>query len=252
VASIFDKLTQIHAEKRKEIEAYFEQRRSDKVEEALNDFYIDNFLDEPPDHTNTGTVVRPQRTLNPNLERTIPTIKTEAKNLGIPAVEVAGFVLDHLLYDAYEELLILDKKIIKGDEESGARRIMKEAERLLKEEAGETDIRPSGKLFVDAERKMVACEAIVEMYPLGDDAVNLVERNLKRIERRKRLVKVMGEADSREEVFDAYKELQEMIESQDLGILKGGRMMKGEKDNEVPEYAALIDEQVGMWKSDGS
>jgi hypothetical protein len=225
---------------REELEAYFRKRRSKKVSKELERFYENNFADEEYEDPLKGVggprFMPPLDTVMNDIGEGIKKIPEEAERLNIPVTEVAGFCFHRLLSDAIWENAEANQKFsdLKRDN-------LEHAAKEFEEIYSEDEVH-----FKAAHIKMKACEKIAKEFDLGDDAVEIAERDVKRIERKMNLAKTIRQSfegekyegsGNTEDAMNAYEDLREMIHDQAENIFK--------------EKKALLDQEIGRWKSRG-
>lgn len=253
-----------YIEFRKTLESKLKSRHSKKVESEMESFYAEFFEDEVVEYDdwmreNRFSSSRRSFTGPPDfpiyitkdLESAMEKISPEARNLGIPEIELAGYCFQRLLGDAIADFTGKDKSILSqihgADSVKNQAAIARDAERISRKidnkfkNRGDFDgKRPN---YSASMHKLKSAKTIAEKFGLDSDEIEIVSRNIERVKKRARWIEVIiesveeGDNDSleNENAKKAFKELENTIEREESQILR--------------EQEALFEEDMEKWMS---
>lgn len=212
---------------RQRLEEFLKKRHSKKVAQEMESFYERNFADKEVEQKKImgkTTIEKPN-----DIGAAIDKIEDEARKLNIPVREMAGFCFENLLSDATYEFLSTDYDMVDGDSHKSRKKMIE-----ISEKPGTMDL--FIKTYNVALYKIQGAEAIAEKFNLGDDEVEICERNIHRLENRVRLLKSAKdeiESGRSKKAAKAIDELKQLYDSQKSQIVK--------------EEKALLKEDVSKW-----
>lgn len=218
---------------RRELDSYLKKRRSKKVSKALDEFYEENFADQDHQGPN-GLHHYPDKVMN-DIGEGIEKIPEEADKLNIPVTEVAGFCFHRLLSDAIRENRGADREFSDLRIRDNLKNYMEEFEEALGED----------EAFYDAAMtKMKVCEEIAKDFNLGDDAVEVSERNVERIKRKINMAKTIRQTFEGEK-YEGTENPQKALKAFD----EVREMAKEQSEHMIKEKKALLDQDIQKWKA---